>query len=573
VPELSLTGQRWRMPAVDPDRVHAVAHAHRLPILAARCLLRRAPESRAAAWLAPGLEHLHDPGAMRGMDVATARLRAAVAAGHRVRIVTDYDVDGTTSSLILQTCLRLLGAGATVDYHIPDRFDEGYGFSKRAAARAVADGVQLVVTADIGVRDGEAVSIAAAGGVDVIVCDHHLPDGHAVPADAHAVLCPPQQGCDYPNRALAACGVSLKLAQALLADHPRRDALLRSMLKIAAIGTVADVVDLATPENRAIVALGLAELRRGPHSPGLQALLDVAGLPQGPRDASDIAFRLGPRINAAGRLETADLVVRLLDTRDPDEARALAAQLDQLNAERQQIQATLQRRCLEALPDPVPPFVVLWGEEAEGWHRGVVGIAAAKVRDRLHRPAAIAAVSGPDARGSVRSIPGVHAVAALDSARDLLLAHGGHPVAAGFSIRAADLPALAERLAAYVAANAGPDALVPELELDGDCPPAAVDPALIAALGRLGPFGKGNPEPLLRVEGRVEAVAPLGDRHLRLRVDGLDAVWWGGAEHRAALGGRMALAARAELNTWRGQTSPRLSVVDAGPPTLGRGPS
>lgn len=570
---LSLTGQRWRMLPADAAAVHTLASAHRLPILAARCLLRRATPDSAAAWLAPSIAHLHDPYLMLGMARAVERVRRAVSSGERIRIVTDYDVDGTTSSIILQSSLRLLGAGERVDYHIPDRFDEGYGFSTRAAERAAADGVGLLLTADIGVRDHAAVSLATRGGVDVIVCDHHLPDGQAVPADAYAVLCPPQAACGYPNRALAACGVSIKLAQALLAEHPKRDAIVRSMLKIAAIGTVADVVDLATPENRAIVALGLAELRRGPHTPGLQALLNVSGLRDGPADASDLGFRLGPRINAAGRLETANLVVRLLDARDPAQAQALAQELDQLNQDRKGIQETLMRRCLAALPEAAPGFVVLWGEEAAGWHRGVVGIAAAKIRDRVHRPAAIVAVNGPEARGSVRSVPGVHAVEALDSCRDLLLGYGGHPVAAGFSVRTEHLPALAQRLAAWVDATTGGDRLVPELELEGDCPASAVDAQLVAALAALGPFGKGNPEPLLRVEGVVSDVGLLGDRHLRLKIDGRDAVWWGAAEHRDALRGPMALAARAELNTWGGASRPRLSVVDAGPTTMSRGPS
>ena len=296
-----MTGHLWQV--ASEDEAHAPALAQRLGVspVAARCIASRIHLAGAEQWLTPSLDDLHDPMRMHQMPAALKRIHAAVANGEHIRIVTDYDVDGTTSSLILQSTLRLLGGGTRIDHHIPDRQDEGYGFSRRAAEAAAADGVDLVITADIGVRDHDAVSAAAQAGVDVLICDHHLPAGAEVPGDALAVLCPPKSDCSYPNPALAACGVSLKLAQALLMDHPRKEAILRSMLKVAAIGTVADVVDLSTQENRAIVRLGIEELRMGPHSPGLQALLSVADI-GAEVTAEDLGFKLGPRINAAGRL-------------------------------------------------------------------------------------------------------------------------------------------------------------------------------------------------------------------------------------------------------------------------------
>jgi single-stranded-DNA-specific exonuclease len=339
-----------------------------------------------------------------------------------------------------------------VSYHIPSRFDEGYGFSVRAAQQAAEDGVGLVVTADIGVRDHAAIEAARSRGLGVLVCDHHLPAGAAVPQDA-IVLCPPQAGDAYPNRSLAACGVSLKLAQALLREHPKRDGVIRSLLKLAAIGTVADMVSLGTLENRAIVALGLRELAQGPHHPGLQALLEVSGLTGGDAriDEAALGFRIGPRINAAGRVAEATLVVQLLTERDPARARALAERLDALNTERRDIQKRLVEGCLAAIPDPPPPFVLLSGREDEGWHRGVVGIVASRVKDELERPVAVVSIQGEWAVGSVRSVGGVHAVRALDSVSDLLAKYGGHPAAAGFTVRTADLDALRERLSAFVA--------------------------------------------------------------------------------------------------------------------------
>ncbi|MEC7985694.1 MAG: DHH family phosphoesterase, partial [Myxococcota bacterium] len=265
---LSLSQKRWVFDDFDPVKTRRLQIEYGLNPLLAQCLSTVLQHQDPQQWLFPSIEHLHDPYKMKNMSVAVERLEKALRDKERIRIVTDYDVDGTTSSLILQSVCRLLGGGELIDYHIPSRFTEGYGFSVVAAQKAIRDKIKLIVTADIGVRDHEAVRVAAEGGVDVIICDHHLPAGSSVPDAAVAVLCPPQEGCLYPNPALAACGVSLKLAQALLfrsakwKDRPNVVwKIIRSMLKVVAIGTVADVVSLATIENRSIVALGLAELQ------------------------------------------------------------------------------------------------------------------------------------------------------------------------------------------------------------------------------------------------------------------------------------------------------------------------
>jgi single-stranded-DNA-specific exonuclease len=562
---LSLTSQRWTVQTADPVRVDRLVAEHGLQSTLARCLSLRVSADGAADWLSPSITHLHDPMLMSGMPTALERIRHAIAEQQRVRIVTDYDVDGTTSSLILQSTLRLLGAKTTVDHHIPDRQDEGYGFSVRAAQAAIDDGVQLIITADIGVRDHAAVDTATRGGVDVIICDHHLPAGADVPEQALAVLCPPQAACDYPNPALAACGVSLKLAQALLADHPRQDAILRSMLKVAAIGTVADVVDLSTAENRAIVHLGVEQLRQGPHSPGLQALLDVSDVGDH-LSSEDLGFRLGPRINAAGRLAQADAVLTLFGCRDTAQAQAQAKALDQLNRDRQDIQRKLVAESLARLADPPPDFAVLWGSEAEGWHRGVVGIVAAKVRDHIHRPAAIIAVSGEDARGSVRAPAGVHAVQALDSVADLLSAHGGHPAAAGFSTQAAHLPELARRLDEYVRTHSSDEQLVPELRIDAVCELGDLSADLAQDLARLAPFGKGNPAPLLLLnQVQVGQIRSMGERHLRMGFGPIEAVWWSGAGHRDILDQPCDFVGTLGFNHWRGRRTVRFTIKDVRP--------
>lgn len=566
---LSWTGARWAHRHAPPSRIAELEAAGLHPI-AARCLAARDLAERAITpdWLTPRLSHLHDPLTMLNMPAALARLERAIAQGERVRIITDYDVDGTTSSLILQACLRLRGL-TSVDYHIPDRFDEGYGFSVHAADRAAEDGVDLILTADIGVRDHAAVQRAMERGVDVLVCDHHLPAGATVPADA-IVLCPPQAGCDYENPSLAACGVSLKLAQALLREHPKVTQILRSLLKLAAIGTVADMVPLSTLENRAIVSLGLRELNLGPHAPGLAALIDVAGLQLGQITERDLGFRIGPRINAAGRVASASLVVQLLTSRDPIQARAHARQLDELNGQRRQLQLRMVQRALDAVPDPPPGFVLIAQPEGEEWHRGVAGIVASRLKDDLQRPAAVVAIFGDRAVGSVRSVPAIHAVHALDSVSDLLEKHGGHPAAAGFTVPTEHLSALAERLAAFVDASVDASALVPEHRVDVALPSDHLSTTLHAQLASLGPFGMGNPEPRLHLQGvRAERVSVRASgRLLHLALRGaerqpVEAIWWGEAERRAQFEGPVDLLGTLGEHTWKGRTTLQFRITDA----------
>jgi single-stranded-DNA-specific exonuclease len=569
---LSWTLRRWRLP-MPASRPAAD--------LFSRCLAERPPPIPLERWLNPSLADIlaNDPLQILGMARAITRIRHALVTGQRIRIVTDYDVDGTTSSLILQHALRAVcpdPANLQLSWHIPDRFDEGYGLSLRTAQRAVADGIHLILTADIGVRDHAPVSTAAAAGVDVIICDHHLPDGETVPADAYAVLCPPQKGCPYPNKALAACGVSLKLAQALLQDDPRQERFLRSFTKLAAIGTVADVVDLSTPENRAIVAEGLRELSKGPHSPGLSALLTEAGIRPGQKlEAWQLGFYVGPRINAAGRLESAGAVVDLINEKDPEIARKRAASLGELNRERQQIQKRAEAEALAQVPSPLPAFVVVAGEEdptgqERPWHRGIVGIVAGRLRDKLHRPVAVVALSGASGRGSIRSIPGVHAVAALEACRHLLTRFGGHPVAAGFDVPRENLDNFAQAIAAWTAQMADADLFTPEDTVDAVAHPREITVEAIENLSRLGPFGKGNEEPLFLIEGvLLENVRTVGEGHLQFRLQGAKGIWFRapplplGWERQP-----VDLLVSLGIDEWQGQRNPSLKVRDMRPASL-----
>lgn len=557
---------------MDSSRVEAIRARSGLSELASRILAARwdGDEIPEQAWETPSFEHLHDPMGMRNMEAALDRLLSAARRGEKIRIITDYDVDGTTSSLILQATLRLVQPGCDISYHIPNRFDEGYGFSVRAAREAAEDGVGLVVTADIGVRDHKAVDAARERGVDVLICDHHLPAGASVPEHA-TVLCPPQAGDPYPNKGLAACGVSLKLAQALLADHAKRDAILHSMMKLAAIGTVADLVPLTTRENRAIVALGLEELNRGRHHPGLGALLEVSRARPGTIRASSLGFQIGPRINAAGRVADAKLVVELLNERNPDRAMQLAQQINRLNTERRAIQGRVEEAALEMLGDEPPAFVVVADTEENGWHRGVVGIVASRIKDETNRPVAVVSIQGDTAVGSVRSVPGVHAVRALDAASDLLVKYGGHPAAAGFTVPTRDLEALAERLAAYVDENRPDPDATPTRRTDGEIPAEKLGPELFDELQRLGPWGQGNPEPRVVVPAvQVTAVRTMSDgKHLKFWIPqgrgrgmGLEAVWWRQGELADAVQhGPVDVLGWLEENHYRG-TSLQFAVKD-----------
>jgi len=565
---LSFLGQRWVAAPIKADLESEDIDG--LSPLIHRCLATSPISGSLGSWLNPSMSQLLDPYLMKGMEAAVGRLSQAFERGERLRIVTDYDVDGTTSSLILQSLCKILSPGIAVDYHIPDRFVEGYGFSVQAAQKAADDGIDLILTADIGVRDHEAVSLAASLGVDVIICDHHLPAGESVPRDALVVLCPPQTDCPYPNADLAACGVSLKLAQAMLAQSSRPKGfqikVLKSMMKIAAIGTVCDVVSLASLENRAIVAIGLDQLRKPmlSHSCGLQALMSVSGIEEGWVTATDIGYQLGPRINAAGRLHLATDVIELFQARSIPEARLKAMEIDRFNVERRAIEAKLVEEAMASLPDRKPDFILISGEESDGWHRGVVGIAAARIRDKTHRPTAVLSISGEQVRGSVRSTPHVHAVAALDSVSAYLSTYGGHAAAAGFSAAVSDIPAIEAGLNAHVESLLQGEIPVPEIHWTAQCEVSELSMKLAVDLGRLGPFGKANPKPVLM----LSSVTPRGfrilkDKHLKFKIGDCDALWWSAVNHLEALQqGPVDIIGRLEINRFRQRSRLQFIVED-----------
>lgn len=574
-----LMGARWQLTQGSPAYESALRNLQAQtgePELVLRCLLNRGlnKADEIKRFLNPAFPaSLHPPTMLRDVPLAVERLRQAIQNRERIMVVTDFDVDGTTSSVILSQVLRLLGGGELLSCYIPDRFTEGYGLSKQIVEKAASEGVKLILTADIGIKSHAEARLAKELGLDLIICDHHLPDGEDVPAEAFAVLCPKgSSGEGYPNKHLAACGVSLKLAEALLADHPKRAALLGSLAKLSAIGTVADMVDLSSSENRAIVHYGLQALSEPTPNPGLRALLQVAQVGN-PVTTFDVGFRLGPRINAAGRIAHANAVLSLFDAKTDAEAEVLAQSLDELNKERQQIQLGLQERLLadvDALGERLERVLVFFGNEADGFHRGVLGIACSKLVEKTGRPTLIAAINEEGvAHGSARSIDGFHIVEAMDSVSDLFVKYGGHPMAAGFTIKADKLGELKYRLNRYAGEMLDDQMLGRRFTADAEIKLMHITPDFVRSLERLEPHGSGNPPPLFWLSGvQLRGVQLLKERHLKLALQEgrqtIAALWWNAAEYRKALlqATRVSVLGRPEINVWNNRETCQFKVVD-----------
>ena len=570
-PQLSLTNHIWRY---DPPSVERIRHfqvEHKMPLLAAKAMATTDINVPLEEWFNPTLKHLHDPFLMLGMDKAVERLQRAIKDNETVLIVTDYDADGTMSCMVLSSMFRFLGADmAKIHTHIPTR-REGYGFNTPCVDRAVGHGATLIITADIGVRDHVAVTYAKEKGIDVVICDHHLPPGESVPQDAYTVLCPPQDGCEYPNAALAACGVSFKLAQAMFQRSTIKPEvqtkLLYSLLKVVAIGTVGDVVSLATPENRAIVYLGAQSIMNPTlkNRIGFQELLTVAGVKEYV-SASDMGFKLAPRINAAGRMADPNLVYRLFSATSMEEARQLAADLNNLNKRRQEVQQEMVDSIIDKIPEEIPNFLVISGTREEGFHKGVGGIVAARLRDKFHRPVAVASGNEEFLTGSIRSIGDVHAVDALDRCKDILLKYGGHPVAAGFSLKREHLEEFKKRLNDFVAETTDPEQLIPVRRVQVKCNINDISFQSVQAFMKMEPFGKDNYKPLVWLSNvSAKRVQTMGkeDAHLRFEVGGFKAVWFGAGEHQTLLQrNKVDLLVEPDFNRYKGRTTVQLMVQD-----------
>lgn len=516
----------WLLPHSESREVAALAAALDIHAPAARVLWKRGYRDVADArrFLTASLDDLHDPYLLTGMRDAVERLHRAVQQREKILLYGDYDVDGTSSVVILKKAIEL--AGGSASFHVPHRLRDGYGMRSEVVEEAASSGVRLVISVDTGIRAAEVVRGAAGLGIDFIITDHHLPETELPPA--LAVLNPNRPDCTYPEKNLCGAGVAFKLVQALLgklawpADKVRR--MLASFLKLVAIATVADVVPL-TGENRIIVKHGLDGLRTA-KNPGLRALLGVAGLTEGDSpSAGQVAFRIAPRINAAGRMANAADVIDLFLTEDEGRARELAGQLHVLNQERQQTESEIVRLILEAcIETPVTDDHAALVFSSQGWHRGVVGIVASRLVERFHRPVFVLGEDGAEAQGSGRSIPQFHLLEALESMPDLFHRFGGHRQAAGVALGADRVEEFRARLNAYAGKRLTRDDFRPTLEIDALIDFRELTDEAVAQVLALKPFGFGNPAPVFAARD-VEVYGPpevKKEKHvfLRLRQNG-----------------------------------------------------
>jgi single-stranded-DNA-specific exonuclease len=512
-----------------------------------------------------------DPFLMKGMEEAVTRILAAFEAGETICVWGDYDVDGVTSaSQIIDFCAAI---ERPVRFFVPDRFTDGYGLHPERIRELAQDGVDLLITVDCGISNVVEVEVAREGGMDVIIVDHHQ-----VPPElprAHAVIDPIQEGCDYPFKGLAACGVTFMLLVALRMRlrkqgffEGRTEPDLKDWLELAAIGTVADLVPLREL-NRTLVHHGLAQIRHT-RRPGVEALCAVAGVTPDKVTAGRVGFHLGPRINAAGRVAHASAGVELLTTKDPEAARQMADDIDRHNRDRQALQKSVfeqARDIAERAPDADTRRILV--VSSEGWHEGVVGIVASKLVDRFHLPAIVLSVTDGVAKGSARSIQGFHLVDNLRAVEGMLTAFGGHYHAAGLTLPEEGIDDLRAALDARARDQLTDFQLTRRMRVDAEIPLSQLTYELAETLLRLAPYGMGNPEPSL-VSRRVDVLdyRLVGKErtHVKLILDAgsreMDAIAFSMAEHQLLFEDPVDILYIPEINEWNGRKTLQVRVKD-----------
>jgi len=568
----SATGRKWIGPSAEDDRLsEAMQQATDLPMPLCRLLVRRGVNAEdAAAFLEPQLRDLlPDPRSLKDMERAAARFLQAAKSGEKIAVFADYDVDGGSSAALLLCWLRAMGRDATL--YVPDRIDEGYG-PNVPAMQALAKDHDLIVCVDCGTLSFE--PIESAVGTDVLVLDHHL-GGETLPA-AYAVVNPNRQDEDGTVGHLCAAGVVFLMLVEVnrqLRDNGTTGPDLMAMLDLVALATVADVAPLIGV-NRALVRQGLKVMARR-ERPGLVALADVARMNSAP-SAYHLGFLLGPRVNAGGRIGKADLGARLLATDNLAEAQSIAERLDQLNAERREIENRVRDVAMTQAEERGAEAPLVWAA-GEGWHPGIVGIVAARLKEATNRPAVVIGLDGDEGKGSGRSVAGIDLGAAIQRlvSEGLLLKGGGHKMAAGLSVARDKLEPAMERLSELLARQGAGDAGPADLKLDGVLMPGAATPELIEMIDGAGPFGASAPAPRFAFpDQKILFSKRVGETHLKLSFgDGLgariDAICFGafdgplGPLLEKHNGARFHLTGRLEINTWGGRQSVQLRLEDA----------
>lgn len=566
--------------AVEQEIQQQLEHELNISSAAARMLVVRGIQTadEARAFVRPSLEMLHDPFLMKDMDKAVERLHQAITQGEKILIYGDYDVDGTTAVAVMYRFLQNLVSNLSpltfnLDYYIPDRYTEGYGVSQQGIDYAAAQGCNLIITLDCGIKAVEKVAYAASKGIDVIVCDHHTP-GEELP-NAVAVLNMKRSDCPYPYKDLSGCGVGFKLAQAYTSRYGLPFDNLIPLLQLLAMSIASDIVPI-TGENRILAHFGIQQLNKAPFT-GLSAIMAVASIEEKRLTISDLVYKIGPRINACGRMKSGRAAVELLLTDDPDFARQQAEEVNHHNEDRRDCDTETTKEALAQLQgDPMFANRRSTVVYAPHWHKGVVGIVASRLTENYYRPTIVLTASEDGIiSGSARSVGGFDIYAAIDSCSDLLTNFGGHKFAAGLSMHINDLPEFQERFEAYVAAHIREDQLQPTLQIEAELQLGDITKSFYNVLRHLEPFGPGNPRPLFvsrhLINHRDTRAVGKEREHLRLdvtdRVNAITGIAFGRADMAEYIQNGNAVDICYELNenTFNHYTTIQMMVQDIQP--------
>ncbi|HEY4553976.1 MAG TPA: single-stranded-DNA-specific exonuclease RecJ [Bacillaceae bacterium] len=555
---------RWMVKEADMAVSKKIAEELNIAPVVASLLVNRGIGDTEAAnrFLHIEKEPFHDPFLLNDMEMAAARVRSAIEKGEHILVYGDYDADGVTSTSVMMTVLKDLGANA--DFYIPNRFTEGYGPNEAAFRTAAENGTDLIITVDTGISALKEAEIARELGMDLIITDHHEP-GPILP-EAYAIIHPKRPDSKYPFTDLAGVGVAFKFAHALYGTLPEH------LLDLAAIGTIADLVPLHG-ENRLIAKKGLQHLA-GTNRIGIRALCETAGANLAGLNEETVGFALAPRLNAAGRLDSADPAVELLMTEDRETAVRLAWQIDAMNKERQQLVSETSKEAIAIVEESFPPDgnkVIVVGQE--GWNPGIIGIVASRLADAFYRPAIVLSYDSDTglAKGSARSIPGFDLFKNLSANRDLLPHFGGHPMAAGMTLDIKNVDELRSRLNAAAEAQLTPEQLIPVTDLDAALDVGDISLESISQLGMLAPYGMSNPKPLIFVKpADVSGIRKIGGNqtHLKLTLENaghsLDAVGFGlgtMADHISP-GSKLSAIGELSINEWNNMRKPQILLKD-----------
>lgn len=556
--------KRWNVIESDRTAVQGLVEKLNISPILAQVLVNRHIETAedARRYLYDSLDDGYDSFLMKGMERAVERISRAIDNDENIIIYGDYDVDGITSTSLLYMVLHELGA--VPSFYIPERQSEGYGLNKEALQRLQEQHTDLVITVDCGISSFDIIEQYKQS-MDIIVTDHHEPPSQL--PQAYAVLNPKQKDCHYPFKELAGVGVAYKLCQALWKTRKGED--FTKYTEIVALGTIADLVPLRD-ENRILVKAGLEKIKNGENI-GLQALLQVSSLDKNLINAGRIAFTVAPRLNAAGRISHAEQGVRLLLETNEDKARRMASSLSELNRERQDVEHAIATEAISQIEKEHRAKDGVLIAHGEGWHVGVIGIAASRLVEKYYRPSLVISVHEGVGKGSCRSISGFNMYEALKSADDLLLQYGGHPMAAGFSIAAENIEAFRQRLNEYAAQNMTAEAYIPAVSIDAALQETDITLETIAELSQLEPYGMGNSRPVFSMyHCAVEELRPIGrdKQHVRMSMDcngvRLQGVGWSMASLCEAVlaGDEVDVAFQLERNDFNGTSSPQLVLQD-----------